>query len=52
MEMLCVPRPCSSERCLQNALWVGKSNSEAFEVINTRFNESLQEIKNLTEAKK
>jgi phasin family protein len=31
---------------------VGKSNSEAFEVINTRFNESLQEVKKLTEAKK
>jgi phasin family protein len=44
------------EKALANmrelAEMVGKSNSEAFQVMNTRFSESLQDLKALTEAKK
>ena len=42
------------EKALANmrelAEMVGKANSEAFQVVNTRFNESLQDLKSLTEA--
>ena len=44
------------EKALANmrelAEMVGKSNSEAFQLMNTRFSESLQDLKGLTEAKK